>query len=164
MEDHARFTPTVVDLNQSVAPPRDVQHYLMEHVAVHYQSLLPFLTLDGLRSNTVSQDDLAVPQDAMLPSANLILATCAFGLCVAPSAGGLTTHVDSLEADVKAGGSLSAIWSEQVKTSIMSDVLKGKCTMDTVATMVLIALREQGDDNDSQAWLWTGESSRDLVM
>lgn len=160
MEDQARFIPTVVDLNQSVAPPRDVQYYLVEHVTAHYQSLLPFLTIDGLRSSKTSQDDLAVPHDATLLSANLILATCAFGLCVAPSAGGLTTHVDSLEADVKAGGSLSAIWSEQVKTSVLSDVLRGKYTLDTVATMILIALREQGDSNDSQAWLWTGVAVR----
>jgi hypothetical protein len=61
---------------------------------------------------------------------------------VGATTGDLTTNIDSLQADIKADGSLSGSSSEQVKTSVLLDVLKGEYTLETVVTMILIDLRE----------------------
>lgn len=144
-------------------PPDDVQNHLIETYFLHIHPQFPLLDEHQLRNYANREAIRADPNHPKLsnpPSRILMLALCAYSTCFSPTLGGAAAAVGALGVEhSSAGGVLADIWYEEARTTLFSSTLRRRCGIDTVQTIVLMAMREHGRSQDYQAWLLLGESA-----
>lgn len=131
-------------------PPIHIVSNLLDVYFQHVHRSFPFLppreTIDALLSSSSSLSE---------GSTCLMLALCAYAGRLSPSPESANNAMSAFADDT---GKIAAdLWYEQARTGMNSMIRKGS-KLETVQTMLLLALRDHGKGNESQAWLLVGES------
>jgi hypothetical protein len=128
-------------------PPRHVVSYLMDVFYLHVHPVFPFL-LSRSELDTL----LVTPTEG---GNGLLLALCAYSGRLSPSLGNPSIAV-SFGVAGDAGKIAADLWYEQAR-KVLNKTLRYRSKIETVQTLLLLALRDQGKGNESQAWLLLGK-------
>jgi len=127
-------------------PPQHIVSYLLDVYYLHVHPVFPFLSsrseLDGL---------LIAPTEG---GTGLLLALCSYTGRLSPSLGNPSIAV-SFGVAGDAGKIAADLWYEQAR-KVLNKSLRLKSKIETVQALLLLALRDQGKGNESQAWLLLG--------
>lgn len=142
---NSAFQPST---NQLDLPPSHILSRLLDVFYQHSHPSYPLLpsrgTFDAILSSPSSKSELL---------STLVLSICAYSGRLSPS-----THPASNSFAGTGGlaGKIAAdLWYEQARTSV-STLLKKGSSLELVQASLLLALRDYGKGNESQAWILVG--------
>ncbi|THH18800.1 hypothetical protein EW146_g2246 [Bondarzewia mesenterica] len=167
----------------SALPPTDSielppPHVLSQLIDIHYLHVHPTLpilppksTLSYMLTSSLNPTSTSPSASASEAHICLILALCAYSGRLSPSVGhSLSSSVTPMQTPTHDHAVLMAmmgglspgkvaadLWYEQARTA-MNAALRRRGCVETVQTLLLLALRDWGKGNEGQAWLLVGES------
>ncbi|KAF9450826.1 hypothetical protein P691DRAFT_809349 [Macrolepiota fuliginosa MF-IS2] len=130
-------------------------HILSRLLDVYYQHSHPSYPL--LPSRNTLDAILLSPGGKSEPLSTMMLSICAYSGRLSP-----TTHPssDSMTGTGGLAGKIAAdLWYEQARTAL-SALLKKESSLELVQASLLLALRDYGKGNESQAWVLVGLAVR----
>jgi hypothetical protein len=149
-------------MDPSLAPSKDEielppNHILSQFLDVYYTHVHPVFPVLPLRHSveTFSVSPTEVQMGLLLALSAYIgrLSPSFVNPLVAP-AFGIVGEMGKIAAD---------LWYEQSRT-ILNGTLRKRSKIETIQTLLLLALRDQGKGNESQAWLLLGSAYYFLLL